>query len=162
MDSEDDEFLVEALECPLGTANNAGPSRDDGMYGSGAVGGNDDDYDVSKDDDTLILSSDDEEMRRQRAGKFNVGSDDDEEEDDDISTAVTVALSQHSSSSSSSENDDDADDDFTDYYCYGFSDDIVQKPTVDTFKPSDILQTGAISAGLFTGQPDATCSSDPF
>ena len=106
-------------------------------------------------------------MPRQRAGKFNVGSDDDEEEDDDISTAVTVALPQHSSSSSSSssENDDDADYDFADYYSYGFSDendDIVQKPTVDTCKPNDILQTGAISAGLFTGQLAATCSSDPF
>ena len=43
MDSEDDEFLVEVLECPLGTANNAGPSHNDGTYGSGAVGGNDDD-----------------------------------------------------------------------------------------------------------------------
>ena len=69
------------LECQHGTANNAGPSRDDGANGSGAVGGddNDDDNDVGKDDDTLILSSDEEEMRQQRARKFNVGSDDDED-----------------------------------------------------------------------------------
>ena len=183
MDSDDDEFLVEALE--LGTADKAVPSRDDGAYGNGAVGGDgDDDDDVGKDDDdTLILSSDEEEMRRQRTRNFNVGSDDDEQEDDDSSTAVPVALppllphSSSSSSSSSSENDDDhadddddddddAYDDFADYYCYGFSDendgDIVQKPSVDTCEPRYILQMAAISARLFTGQPAATCSSVPF
>ena len=47
MDSDDRQFLVKALECQVGTANNASPSRDDGAYGSGAVGGDDDD-DVRK------------------------------------------------------------------------------------------------------------------
>ena len=51
MDS-DDEFLVEALECQLGRVHNADLSRNDGAYGSGTVGGDDDD--VGKDDDTLI------------------------------------------------------------------------------------------------------------
>ena len=65
LDSDDDEFLVKALE--LGTADNAVLSRDDGTYGNGAVDGNGDDDDVGKDDDdTLILSSDDQEMQRCR------------------------------------------------------------------------------------------------
>ena len=88
MDGDNIEFLVKVLEWQIGTADNAGPSRNDGAYGSGAAGG--DDNDDSK-NDTFILSSDDKVKRRQRARKFNVGSDDDEE-DDDSSTAVTVAL----------------------------------------------------------------------
>ena len=45
---------------------------------------------------------------------------------------------------------------------YENDNDIVQKPSVDTCKPSYILQMAAISAGLLTGQPAATCSNDPF
>ena len=48
IDSDDDEFPLEALECQLATTNNAAPSRDDGSYCSGAVG-EDDDNDVGKD-----------------------------------------------------------------------------------------------------------------
>ena len=48
MDSDDDEFLVKEMESQFGRANNAGPSRDDGAYGSGLVGGDDDDNDVGK------------------------------------------------------------------------------------------------------------------
>ena len=55
MDSEYDEFLVKAMESQFGRANNAGLSRDDGAYGSGLVGGDDDNNDVGT-VDTLISS----------------------------------------------------------------------------------------------------------
>ena len=101
-------------------------------------------------------------MRRQRARTLNVRSDDDEG-DDYSSTAVPVArlpllilkmeMTMPMTTSQIT-------------YCYVFSnendDDIVQKPSVDTCKPSDILQTAAISADLFSEQPAATCSSDLF
>ena len=97
---------------------------------------------------------------------------DDEVEDNDGSTATPVALPPSPPPPSSSSDDDDADgtdddDDFADIYCKCFSDenddDFVHKSSIDKF--SEILQTAAISAGLFTGQPGATCcvsASDTF